>query len=145
MPRMIRRRTPRRAAPRRGAACVEFAFAAPFIFMLVFGSVEFSRIVMVKQAMTNAAREGSRKAALVNTIDKNAVDAVARQALRGTIAKYDKSDKVQIAVSPQNLSGLASGTEITVTISVSTADVTWLPAMFFTANTISTSAKMKRE
>lgn len=134
-----------RARTRQAAACVEFAIAAPFIFMLIFGSIEFSRIVMIKQALTNAAREGSRKASLVNTINTTDVDAVVRQALRGTIATYANPSKVQVSISPTTLTGLSPGTVVTTTIQVNSAEVSWLPAMFFTANTITTSASMRRE
>ena len=46
----------------RGAAAVEFAFVAPFILFLVFGSIEFARMVMIKQVLTSAARDGCRHA-----------------------------------------------------------------------------------
>ena len=55
----------RRARSRRlGAATIEMAFIAPVIFAIVFGSVEFARVMMVRQSLTNAAREGCRHACL---------------------------------------------------------------------------------
>ena len=47
---------------RRGAAVVEFAIIAPIMFMLVFGIIEFGRAMMVQQLLTNASREGARRA-----------------------------------------------------------------------------------
>ncbi len=45
---------------RRGAAAVEFAIVAPVFFLLVFGMIEYGRMVMVEQVLTNASREGAR-------------------------------------------------------------------------------------
>lgn len=52
---------PRRCR-RRGAAFAEFALVFPFLVMLVVGMLELGRAVMVQQILTNAAREGARRA-----------------------------------------------------------------------------------
>ncbi|MEO0529036.1 MAG: TadE/TadG family type IV pilus assembly protein [Planctomycetota bacterium] len=49
---------------RRGVAAVEFAVVAPIFFLVVLGIIEFGRMVMVQQVITNAAREGARIAVL---------------------------------------------------------------------------------
>src|SRR5262249_48705817 len=49
---------------RRAAAAVEFAIVAPVFFLLVFGMIEYGRMVMVYQILTNASREGARVAVL---------------------------------------------------------------------------------
>jgi Flp pilus assembly protein TadG len=49
---------------RAGAATVEFALVAPILIMFVFWIIEFSRGLMVRQALTNATREGAREASL---------------------------------------------------------------------------------
>ena len=49
---------------KRGAAVVEFAIVAPLFILLVFGMIEFGRMVMVQQVLTNASREGARLAVL---------------------------------------------------------------------------------
>ncbi len=51
-------------ARRRGVAAVEFAIVAPLFFLIVLGILEFGRMVMVQQVITNAAREGARIAVL---------------------------------------------------------------------------------
>src|SRR5713101_5312317 len=45
---------------RQGAAAVEFAFVAPIFVILTLGMIEFGRLIMVEQMITNAAREGCR-------------------------------------------------------------------------------------
>jgi len=61
---MIRRRSPVRPtrAGRLGAVTVEMALVLPIFTMLVFGIIEFGRGFMVGQLVTNAAREGARRA-----------------------------------------------------------------------------------
>src|SRR6185503_18474885 len=49
---------------RRGASAVEFAIVAPVFFMMIFGMIEYGRLVMVQQILTNATREGARRAVL---------------------------------------------------------------------------------
>ena len=44
------------------AEVVEFAFAAPVLFLIVFGIIEFGRVMMIQNALTSSARERCRKA-----------------------------------------------------------------------------------
>ncbi len=47
---------------RRGAALVEAALVLPLVLMFLFGILEYGRYVMMRQVLTNAAREGARYA-----------------------------------------------------------------------------------
>jgi Flp pilus assembly protein TadG len=47
---------------RRGAALVEAALVLPVVLMFLFGILEYGRYVMMRQVLTNAAREGARYA-----------------------------------------------------------------------------------
>jgi Flp pilus assembly protein TadG len=59
------RRQPGGHAPRdRGAAAVEFALLLPLLLFLVFGIIDFGRALNAEIVLTQAAREGSRLAAL---------------------------------------------------------------------------------
>lgn len=49
----------------RGAAAVEFALVLPILVMLIFGIVDFGRMLAAKITLTEAAREGARATALV--------------------------------------------------------------------------------
>jgi len=57
----------RKNARRKGQALVEFALIVPILVMLVMGIVEFGRIFMTQQAVTNASREGARTGVLPNS------------------------------------------------------------------------------
>lgn len=59
--RAIRRRS-------KGQALVEFAFIFPIIAVMAFGFIDIGRAVFTQNALGNAAREGSRVAA-VNQLD----------------------------------------------------------------------------
>jgi Flp pilus assembly protein TadG len=53
---------------RRGTAAVELAVVAPLIAILLVGLLEVGRIVQVNEILSNAAREGARKASTgINT------------------------------------------------------------------------------
>lgn len=66
-------RTARRPGPRdSGAAAVEFALVMPLLLLLLLGIIDFGRAWNMQIALTQAAREGVRVAALGGT------DAIAR-------------------------------------------------------------------
>jgi Flp pilus assembly pilin Flp len=51
----------------RGAAAVEFALVLPVLLLVIFGIIDFGRMLAAKIALTEAAREGARATALVDT------------------------------------------------------------------------------
>ncbi|MDP3920550.1 MAG: TadE/TadG family type IV pilus assembly protein [Candidatus Omnitrophota bacterium] len=48
----------------RGSVVLEAALMLPIIFVLLLGILEFGRVLMIQQALTNAAREGARQGAV---------------------------------------------------------------------------------
>lgn len=112
---------------RRGATIVEFALVAPILFLFICGLIEFGRLMMVQQALTNGAREGCRKAALVTTTSKTDADTTVRSYLQTAIPAASDVDKVRVNITPTSLSGISPGTSITVAVEVNASDVSWLP------------------
>ena len=56
----------------KGVSAVEFALIAPLLFVITFGIIEFGILLFDKAVVTNASREGARKAILYNTdVDGN--------------------------------------------------------------------------
>ena len=55
---------PRRA---RATAIVEFAVVTPLLLTIVFGIIEYGYVFMVRQSLTNAARDACRVAVLQST------------------------------------------------------------------------------
>ncbi|MBV9773183.1 MAG: pilus assembly protein [Gemmatimonadetes bacterium] len=66
----------------RGQAAVELALILPVALLLVVGSLEFARVWNVYQVVTDAAREGARKAVVASPArSADSVRAVVRSAL----------------------------------------------------------------
>lgn len=57
------RRPPARTADR-GAAAVEFGLIVPIMMLIVFATIDFGRLLNDRIALTQAAREGARTAAV---------------------------------------------------------------------------------
>src|SRR5688572_20563071 len=50
----------------RGSAAVGFALVLPILLIVLFGIIDFGRMLAAKITLTEAAREGARAAALVD-------------------------------------------------------------------------------
>lgn len=111
---------------RRGATVVEFAVVAPLLFLLIFAALEFGRVVMVQQIITNAAREGARRGILeqttVSEVKTTVIDYLADCSITGAT----------VSVSPDDLGKAGFGDPVTVTVTVSYDQISWLPSPQFT-------------
>ncbi len=133
-PQRSRRRT-------RGAAVVEFAIVAPVFVLFVFGLVEYGRMVMVQQVITNATREGARSAVVEGATEQDAKDTVVEFCTAAGIPATEQS--VSVSADPQ---AAAVGDPITVSVSVPYASVSWLPAPMYLANKqLAASTAMRKE
>jgi Flp pilus assembly protein TadG len=65
----------RLAKGERGTAVVEFALVAPLLFLIVFGIIEFGRILNAYNQLTQLAGQGARAAAVSFNPDGTAVAA----------------------------------------------------------------------
>jgi Flp pilus assembly protein TadG len=125
---------------RRGAAAVEFAFVAPLFFLLVLGMVEFGRMVMVQQIITNGSREGARIAVLDGTTTAEVTAAVENYLASAAVT----GATVTVTPNPPNTAGF--GEPVTVAVSVPFGQVSWLPSpMFLSGKTLSATTVMRRE
>jgi Flp pilus assembly protein TadG len=123
-----------------GAAVAEFAVVVPVFFVLIFGMIEYGRMVMVVQILTNAAREGAR-VAVSDTSTTAGVKAASNQYL--TAANISNTT---ITVTPDPPTSAAAGTTVSVQVSVPFNKVSWLPSPWFLGSrTLSYTATMRRE
>lgn len=125
---------------RPGAATVEFAIVAPLFIMLVFGMIEYGRMVMVQQLITSAGREGARMGVLEGvTVDQ----------VTTTVTNYLEESSVNgatVTVSPSPLGSARYGEPVTVKVSVPFDSVSWLPSpMYLGGKTLKSVAIMRRE
>ena len=128
-----------------GVATIEFALVAPFILFIIFGAVEFARMMMVRQSLTNAAREGCRHACLATTLSDESAIQLIRDRLEGVINGNVDPDIVDVSVTPSFSQRLESQTEVIASIDVKCADVSFLPPMFYRDATIRVETSMYRE
>jgi Flp pilus assembly protein TadG len=113
---------------------------APVFFLLIFGLIEFGRMVMVQQFLTNATREGARVGVLDSSTTSEVTSAVNAYLNSANI------NNATITVSPNPPSNAVYGALVTVTVSVPFSQVSWLPSpMFLGSTTITASSAMRRE
>jgi Flp pilus assembly protein TadG len=120
---------------RRGAAVVEFAIVAPVFFLLVFGMIEYGRMVMVQQILTNASREGARYAVILDSNDTTAVQDKVTDYLES--ASIGGSPTVTV---DWPASGSGSNQPVTVSVSIPFGQVSWLPSPMFVSSTLPLTA-----
>ena len=127
---------------RRAAAAVEFAVVAPVFFLLVLGMIEYGRMVMVQQVITNASREGARRAVLDGATTAEVQTTVNDYLTSGSIS----SASATVTVSPNPPSNAEFGDPVTVTVSIPFSQVSWLPSpMYLGGKTLSATTVMRRE
>ncbi len=125
---------------RRGAALVEFAIVSPLLFLLVFGMIEYGRMIMVQQILTNASREGARLGVLDGTTTADVQNSVTNYLTGASV----NGGNVAVTPSPPNSAGF--GEPVTVTVSIPFNQVSWLPTpLFIGGKTLSASTVMRRE
>lgn len=122
---------------RRGAVTVELAVAAPLMFAMLFGIIEFGWLFTVQHTMVNAAREGARLGSLSGV----------------TIAEIE--ERVDQFLAPMNLETKVTTTVteattdepvVTVTLTVPQADVSLVGNFFgLTMGTVTGTASMRKE
>ena len=127
-----------RLARRSAAAAVEFALVAPLLVLLVLCMIEFGRMLMVQQILTNGAREGARKAVLPGATDAQVQTTIDNYMSAASISGFSRS------VSPSTDSA-TGGTSITITVTVPYSNVTWLPVAQILKNTTLTSTVVMRK
>lgn len=129
-----------RRKKRRGTSVVEFAVVAPVFFLLVFGMIEYGRMIMVQQVLTNASREGARRAVL---------DGASTSEVTTTVQNFLSSSTVQgatVAVNPSPPTSAAYGEPVTVTVSIPFREVSWLPSPMYLGGTqLRAVTTMRRE
>jgi Flp pilus assembly protein TadG len=127
---------------RRGAAAVEFAVVAPVFFLLVFGMIEYGRMVMVQQIIVNAAREGCRSAVLDGSTTSGVKSTTITAMASGNITITTSN----VTVSPDPPSNAEFGDPVTVTVTVPFNQVSWLPSpMYLGGKSMTASTTMRRE
>jgi Flp pilus assembly protein TadG len=119
---------------------VELAIVLSSFFVLVLGMIELSRLGMVSQLLSDASRESCRLAVL-NGKSQSDVTNMAQTLLNcGRIQTYT------LTTTPTDVTTSHYGDQVTVTISVTFNNVSWLSApRFLRSAPIKASATMSSE
>ncbi len=124
-----------------GSVVVEFALIIPLFFVLVFGVVEFGRVLMVNHSLTHAAREGARMGVLHN--------ATAAQVI-GRIDTYLDACGIEgetVTLTPSDPTAVASDQPVGVSVSIPYESIAWIPGSFagLAGKTLERSCIMRKE
>ncbi len=126
--------------PRRAASAVEFAIVAPVFFLVILGMIEFGRMMMVQQVITNGAREGARIAVLDSATTKKVTDKVNDYLGAGGVT----GAKVTLSPDPPTNAGFNQPVSVSVTVPFDANS--WLPAPFLLGGRVlQAEAVMRRE
>jgi Flp pilus assembly protein TadG len=125
-----------RGKERRGAAVVEMAIVAPLLCTLLLGIIEYGWVFSVRQALTNAAREGARTAALAGSTSADVQNRVSSFLQPYHLQNYTMT---LTRSTPQNPNE-------TVAISVPYRNVTLMGGFFGNTNfNLATTCSMRKE
>ncbi len=123
---------------RSGLAAVEFALCLPLLMILVFGSIEASNAIYLRQAMTIASYESAQIASAVG-----GTDAAAKQRANEILTTYNIQG-ASVDVSPLITANTIAGTPIKVTIVAPSNSNSIGPNWFFKNSTYSREFTMNR-
>ncbi len=138
---------------RRGAVTVEMALVLPIFTMLVFGIIEFGRGFMIMQLVTNAAREGCRRAIIDGSTNSDVTSYI--QTFMQTSGNVPTSaTSVTITVTPaagnpanpsNSLASCASRDLVNVKVQIPFSAVQLITAKYLSGKTLKGEASMRHE
>lgn len=140
-PRRQRQRSrPKNQRDRGGVAAVEFALIAPVFVMIILSMIEFGRVIMVQQLLTNASREGARRAVIEGASNTEV------QTLVDSYLSNASVSGVTVGVAPSDLSNVGFGDAVVVSVSVPFDSVSWSGVgWFLSGSTLQASTTMQGE
>jgi Flp pilus assembly protein TadG len=134
---------------RKGQALAEFALILPVLFLLIAGIIEFGRGWNIKQAVTDAAREGARYSVVDHFPEYTIDDVKAKVRARLALAGISTTNPPTTITVTDELNWHKTGEEITMQVST-LYRMGWVGALLGWAGgsstvTISSEATMRNE
>lgn len=127
----------KRNMQRRGVVAVEFALSATVLFLMIFASIEFARMNMIRHTVDNAAYEAARKAIVPGATAAEA-EATARDVLDVVWAR-----DVSVDVEPDAIANTTP--EVIVTVSVPADRNGLIAPQFFRGKSFVGRCRLSRE
>jgi Flp pilus assembly protein TadG len=111
---------------RTGAAVVEFAIAISIFFVVVFASIEFVRLNMLKHSIEHASYLAARRGIIVGAKSSEVAT------LAGDHLKLLGVSNAAVTVNPNTINDDTQIVEVTVNVSVS--GNSWISPVYYTGN-----------
>lgn len=97
-----------------GAAMVELAFALPILLLVVWGIVDFGRLLVTASGLTNAAREGARYGAVLQAPTTTTSTAAIDSVVRSRFAPLGGDSLTNSEISVAFTAGSPTGVKVTI-------------------------------
>jgi Flp pilus assembly protein TadG len=137
--RVISKQRNQQSGKRRGVAAVEFAVCLPVIILLVFGAIEASSFIFLKQALNVAAYEGIRESIRISSNTSSGVDRATNILDARNVQGFD------IAFPNGEAADATRGDEIVIEVSAPTATNSPLAGQFVTNRILTARVVMVKE
>ena len=124
---------------RRGVAAVEFAVCLPMLVLLVFGAIEASSFIFLKQSLNVAAYEGIRETVRVGSNNANGLDRAQNILTARTVNDFS------ITFPNGEASAADRGDEIVIEVSAPTATNSPLAGQWLANRTLTARLVMVKE
>ncbi len=136
----MRKLSPNRQAKKRsGVAAVEMAVCMPMLVILVFGSIEASSFIFLKQSLSVAAYEATREAARDGATSASAI------AQAENILNARNVQGASVAIVVDEVLNIPRGEEVIVEVSAPTEQNSPLLGRFLTNRTLTSRVVMLKE
>ncbi len=130
-------RTGHKHRARRGVLTVEMAICIPIVFLILLGTLEFSRMNMLRNSIDNAAYEGARRGVVPGATASDCINAAV------SVLTAVGARSASVSVAPPLIDD--NTTQVTVTISVPLSSNSWGPARFLGGATLRSVSTKSRE
>jgi Flp pilus assembly protein TadG len=117
---------------RRGNAVIEAVLVIPILLLLAFGTVEFGHFFFIKHSLQGAAREGARASIVSGATNADVNSAVSTSMTAAGL----QASGYTVTTNPASIDGVASGTNISVTVQCNWGTVGVRPMAMVSASKI---------
>ena len=130
---------PTKRSKRRGVAAVEFVVCLPVLALLVFGAIEASSFIFLKQSLNVAAYEGIREAIRIGSSNADGSDRAQNILTAHTVNDFN------ISFPNGESADVIRGNEIVIEVSAPTATNSPLAGQWLTNRTLTARIVMVKE
>ncbi len=129
----------RRPVRRQGAATVELSICLPLFITILFGSIEASNLIYLRESLCLASYEAARQAVSLDANQRD-IETRAKQLL-----KSRGVTNPTITLTPNDFTSANGGDLVTVTVSIPANSQSMLPKIIYGQRTISAQTTFVKE